>query len=391
VRKRLAVLGSTGSIGRQTLNVVEAHADHFEVYALAAHNEIKLLKKQIFKFKPQLAVVTNEEAAKKLAEDIKGFKFTKVIAGSSGLNEAVSDPQVDIAVIAVSGIAGLQPTLAAINARKRIALANKETLVVAGKIVMEQAKKKGALIIPVDSEHSAIFQCIHGENRHIKKIILTASGGPFRNFKPKDLKNVTPDMALSHPNWSMGKKITIDSATMMNKGLELIEARWLFDIPYDRIEIVIHPQSIIHSMVEYVDGSILAQLSLPDMKVPIQYALTWPERLPSTVSVNFTALEALTFEKPDERLFPCLKLARIAGEKGGIMPVVLNASNEVAVNLFLEEKITFLQIPHLVEAMMERFENIKNPSLETILKTDSEVRRRTIELAVSLTKNAALG
>jgi len=388
MKKSLALLGSTGSVGRQTLEVIEANKNQFEIYALAAHNEIKILKEQIIKFKPEVAVVSDEEAAKKLSRDLYGFKHTKILSGKKSLNEIAADPKVDIAFIAVSGIVGLLPTLAAIQAGKIVALANKETLVVAGHIVMEQAKKFNAPIIPVDSEHSAVFQCIQGtaNKKYIKKIILTASGGPFRNYSFKELSRVTPDMALTHPNWSMGKKITVDSATMMNKGLELIEARWLFDIPYNQIDVVIHPQSIIHSMVEFIDNSVISLMSIPDMKIPIQYALTWPERRPisNSIEIDFTELKALTFESPNEKLFPCLRLARRAGEEGGLMPVVLNAANEVAIDLFLKKRIGFLHIPYLVEAMLDSFDNSADPKLEEILETDAVTRQKTLQLAEKL-------
>ncbi|KUK10538.1 MAG: 1-deoxy-D-xylulose 5-phosphate reductoisomerase [Clostridia bacterium 41_269] len=388
MKKTVALLGSTGSIGRQTLEVIEANKNSFEVFALAAHNEIKILKEQIIKFKPEVAVVSDEKAAKKLSLDLHGFKHTKILSGENSLNEIVANPKVDIAFIAVSGTAGLLPTLAAIKTGKIIALANKETLVVAGHIVMEQAKKFKVPIIPVDSEHSAVFQCLQGKNKlHIKKIILTASGGPFRNYSIEELKRVTPEMALDHPNWSMGKKITVDSATLMNKGLELIEARWLFDIPYNQLEVVIHPQSIIHSMVELIDNSVFSLMSIPDMKIPIQYALTWPERMPISNSeeIDFTKLKTLTFESPNHKLFPCLKLARRAGEEGGLMPVVLNAANEVAVALFLEEKIGFLDIPYLVEKVLDSFDNNSpNPELEEILETDRLIRKKTLQIAEKL-------
>ena len=378
-RKQLAILGSTGSIGRQTLEVVEANPDLFAVYSLTANRNIDLLEEQIDKFQPRIAAVAGPEPARKLRSRM-GNGETKILSGQEGMTQAVSADEVDIAVIAVSGISGLIPTLAAINAEKRIALANKETLVVGGSIVTQKAKEKDINIIPVDSEHSAIFQCFHGIKNEIHRLILTASGGPFRCSSMEELSRVTPEMALAHPNWSMGAKISVDSATLMNKGLELIEAQWLFDVSYEQLEVVIHPQSIIHSMVEYIDGTVLANLGVPSMKLPIQYALTWPERIASEQHIDFRRIGALTFEEPKTGLFPCLDLARRAGKAGGVMPVVLNAADEVAVNSFLEGRIAFTAIPYLVEKTLEGFPNQPVFDIETVLDID----RRARDLATGL-------
>ncbi|NLK00555.1 MAG: 1-deoxy-D-xylulose-5-phosphate reductoisomerase [Clostridia bacterium] len=381
MRKKISVLGSTGSIGRQTLDIIKANKESMEVYALAVHTNIDGLQKQIYEFKPEITVVSDKTAYKRLKDNGSVSGMTKIIGGASGLIEAASHPDVDIAVIAVSGIAGLHPTMAALSAKKRVALANKETMVIAGSIVMEKAKNEKAEIIPVDSEHSAIFQCLQNGKNNVKRLLLTASGGPFLRLEPEKLNSVTPEMALAHPNWSMGQKISIDSATLMNKGLELIEARWMFDIPYKDIEVLIHPQSIVHSMVEYNDGAVIAQLGLPDMAVPIQYALSWPNRLNYSKELDLTKVSALSFEKPDEKVFPSLRLARDAGEEGGLMPVILNASNEVAVKLFLQDRISFTAIPHLVEEMMGYFENHTDPDLDMILEVDARVRDKTLEYA----------
>jgi len=381
--KQLAVLGSTGSIGKQTLEIVEANPDRFAVYSLTAHKNIDLLEQQINKFKPKIAALADRDSARVLRARIPGDN-TRIISGNGGMEEAVTADSVDIAVVAVSGISGLLPTMAAINAGKRIALANKETMVAAGDIVTVKARENNAEIIPVDSEHSAIFQCLHGKKSEIDRLILTASGGPFRGYSVEELRRVTPEMALAHPNWSMGKRITVDSATLMNKGLELIEAHWLFGVSYDQMDVVIHPQSIIHSMVEYVDGTVLANLGVPSMKIPIQYSLTWPERIAAGQRIDFAEINTLTFEEPDLRRFPCLELARSAGKEGGIMPVVLNAADEVAVNRFLEGRIAFSDISFLVEKTLEYFPNVRVSEIDTILEYDRRARDYSESLAASL-------
>jgi len=347
--KTLSILGSTGSIGRQTLEV----ADHLgmKVRALSADKSVDLLEEQVRKYAPELVAVFDEKAAQELKTRISDIG-TRVVQGMEGQIEIARESGADIIVTAIAGQAGLEPTLAALETGRRIALANKEPLVCAGEQVIQKAKKHGSVIIPVDSEHSAIFQCLPHPIKHknIKKIILTASGGPFRGMSRYDLENITPEQALKHPNWNMGKKITIDSATMMNKGLELIEAMHLFGISPDQIEIIIHPESIVHSMVEFKDGSTIAQLSNPDMRQPIQYALTYPERKPSlAIQLDLTALKSLTFEKPDMDAFPCLRLAYEAARKGTKACATLNATNEKAVALFLKGKIGFNEIPELIE------------------------------------------
>jgi 1-deoxy-D-xylulose-5-phosphate reductoisomerase len=364
--KRLAVLGSTGSIGRQTLEVVSAFPDRFEVVALACGENVSLLKEQVAEFKPKL--VCTELAAG--AEEIPG-------ATCLPLEEIASHPDVDLVVIATSGKAGLGATLAAIRAGKKVALANKEVLVMAGGIVVAEAQKYDAEIVPIDSEHSAIWQCLNGEERRaVSRLILTASGGPFRQSTPAQLAAVTPKDALNHPTWRMGTKVTIDSATLMNKGMEVIEAHWLFDIPYSQIEVVVHPQSIIHSIVEFVDGSAKAQLSLPDMRLPIQYALTHPERWesPFREGIDFGSMVSFDFESVDLDRFPCLKLAIEAGERGGTYPAVLSAADEVAVELFLAKKIGFPDIAAVVASTLDCHEVISYPSIEDIFAADTWAR-----------------
>lgn len=382
-KKQLAVLGSTGSIGRQTLEVVEANPDRFAVYSLAAGSNIHLLEEQINRFNPAIAVLASDEAAEELRKRVSNGR-TRILSGTMGIQEAVSAAEVNIVLVAVSGIAGLLPTLAGIDSGKLIALANKETLVAAGNIVTRAAREKNVDIIPVDSEHSAIFQSLHGKRDEVNRLILTASGGPFRSCSLEELKRVTPERALAHPNWSMGEKITVDSATLMNKGLELIEARWLFDVSYDRLDVVIHPQSIIHSMVEYIDGTVLAALGVPSMKLPIQYALTWPERLPAEQFIDFRKVSNLSFENPDRVLFPCLDLALRAGKEGGIMPVVLNAADEIAVFSFLEGRISFTAIAEVVEKALEKFPNQPASDVDTILDIDRKAREFSLKVAASL-------
>lgn len=371
--KKIAILGSTGSIGTQTLEVVRENKD-IEVLGLAAGNNIKLLEEQIREFKPRLAAVWKEEKAKELRENIKDLNV-KVVSGMEGLIELAVLNDTEILVTAIVGMIGIRPTIEAIKAGKDIALANKETLVTAGHIIMPLAKEHHVSILPVDSEHSAIFQSLQGSNRkELHKILLTASGGPFRGRKREELVNIQVEDALKHPNWEMGRKITIDSSTLVNKGLEVIEAKWLFDVDIDQIEVVVHPQSIIHSMVEYVDGAIIAELGTPDMKLPIQYALYYPERrfLPGE-RVDFTTLSQLTFEKPDMETFYGLRLAFEAGREGGSLPTVFNAANELAVSKFLNRQIGYLQIPEIIEVCMRNHKNILNPTVEEILQTEKTV------------------
>lgn len=370
--KSISILGSTGSIGTQALEIIRRNKD-MKVVALAAGSNIKLLEEQIREFSPKTVCVFDEEKAKELRDNIKDLEV-KVVRGMDGLVETAVIPEAEMVLTAVVGMIGIRPTIEAIKAKKDIALANKETLVTAGHIIMPLAKECGVKILPVDSEHSAIFQSLQG-NKHsqVSKILLTASGGPFRGRTIDELKNVKVADALKHPNWSMGKKITIDSATMVNKGLEVIEAKWLFDVSFDDIEVVIQPQSLIHSMVEYVDGGIMAQLGTPDMKLPIAYAFYYPDRLPlEGKRVNFFDIANISFYKPDADTFKGLRLAYEAGKKGGSMPTVYNAANELAVSKFLNEEIRFLDIPDLIEKAMEKHNIIENPSFEEILEVEKE-------------------
>lgn len=370
--KKIAVLGSTGSIGTQTMDIVRANED-LQVSVIAAGSNIKLAEQQIREFHPQLCVIYDEKAAKQLKENISDLS-TKVLSGMEGMLEAAVYPKTDTVVTAMVGMIGIRPTIAAIEAGKNIALANKETLVTAGHLIMPLAKKYGVSILPVDSEHSAIFQSLNGENpERVHKILLTASGGPFRGRTKEELKGMTVEDALKHPNWSMGKKITVDSATLVNKGLEVMEARWLFGVGLDRIQVVVHPQSIIHSMVEYIDGAIIAELGMPDMKLPIQYALFYPDRrVLDTKHVDFYALSQMTFEAPDIETFTGLKLAFSAAETGGTMPTVFNAANEKAVSLFLNKKIGFMDIPDLIGQSMEHHKVTENPTVSQILDAEQE-------------------
>ena len=370
--KKIAILGSTGSIGTQTLEVVRENKD-IEVSGLAAGNNIERLEAQIREFAPKVVAVWSEERAKELADKVRDLDV-KIVSGMEGLIEVSTLPEVEILVTAIVGMIGIRPTIAAITAGKHIALANKETLVTAGHIIMPLAKQHGVSILPVDSEHSAIFQSLQGgQERALHKILLTASGGPFRGRRWEDLQNVQVEDALKHPNWEMGRKITIDSSTMVNKGLEVIEAKWLFGVEVDQIEVVVQPQSIIHSMVEYVDGAVIAQLGTPDMKLPIQYALYYPERryLPGD-RLDFRGLAQLTFEEPDLETFYGLRLAYEAGKAGGSLPTVFNAANEKAVSKFLNREIRFLEIPEMIQACMEAHKNIANPSVDEILQTEAE-------------------
>ncbi|MBI9070843.1 MAG: 1-deoxy-D-xylulose-5-phosphate reductoisomerase [Melioribacteraceae bacterium] len=373
--KKILVLGSTGSIGENTLNVIDTFPDHFKAVGLTAHSNIDLLERQIRKHNPESVVVSNPGKAQILKTKIADTK-TAVYSGSDGLLEITKNSDYDILVTALVGFAGLAPTIEGIKRKKRIALANKETLVVAGEFIIDLCKQYDAEMIPVDSEHSAIFQSLVGEeNKNISKLILTASGGPFFNREYNELQNVSVKDALNHPNWEMGAKITIDSASMMNKGLEVIEAKWMFNLSNDKIEVVIHPQSIIHSMVEFNDRSIKAQLSIPDMKLPIQYALTYPDRLESNfIETDFPKLHQLTFFEPDLEKFRCLKLAYEVMDQGGTAPCILNAANEFAVEKFLKGSIKFLEIPEIIDSALNKISNHHTPDLETIFECDRKTR-----------------
>jgi 1-deoxy-D-xylulose-5-phosphate reductoisomerase len=371
--KRLAVLGSTGSIGQQTLQVVRALSHRFQVVGLAAGRNLDLLSRQVSEFQPRFVYFQDEKALNSLSSP--GCEMLS-------LEDIASHHEVDTVVIATSGSSGLLATLAAVHAGKNIALANKESLVMAGEIITAEAERRGARILPVDSEHSAIWQCLNGETQPAARIILTASGGPFRHYSPSQLERVTPEQALKHPSWQMGEKVTIDSATLMNKGLEVIEARWLFNMPIDNISVIIHPQSIIHSMVEFKDGSVKAQLSYPDMRLPIQYALSYPERLanPELPRLDWSSIKELTFEEPDFDTFPCLRLAIEAGRRGGTCPAVLCAADEIAVQLFISRAIKFTDIARLVEKALQEHEAIDHPTLDEILAADTWARERVHKL-----------
>jgi len=379
--KKLSILGSTGSIGTQTLDIVKNNPHEFKVVGLTANKNIELLKNQINEFKPESVAVMDNEKADLLKEDVD----INVYSGIDGIIKIAALDETDTIVNSLVGSIGVKPTVEAIRNKKNIALANKETLVTAGSIVMEEVKKNDVNLMPIDSEHSAIFQCLNGENiDDINKIIITASGGPFRDYTKQQLENVSVNDALNHPTWNMGNKITIDSATLMNKGFEVIEAHWLYGIGYKDIEVVTHPQSIIHSLVEFKDNSTVAQLSLPDMKMPIQYALSYPKRFELNVKkLNLTEVKNLSFEKPNFELFPCLKYAYDAGNIGGTMPAVLNAVNEVAVYAFLDNKIKFLDIPRLIKTMMEKHNVIKNPVLNKILEIDKQIKEETQKIIES--------
>ena len=368
--KTIAILGSTGSIGTQTLEVVEANGD-LRVAALAAGSNVELLERQIRKFHPKLAALASEEAAKDLRVRVRDLDV-RIVSGMEGLIEVSVMPETDILVTAIVGMIGIRPTIAAIEAGKDIALANKETLVTAGHIIMPLAKEKNVRILPVDSEHSAVFQALNGENgKQVSRILLTASGGPFRGKTRKELENVQPEDALKHPNWAMGQKITIDSATLVNKGLEVMEAKWLFGAELEQIEVVVQPQSVIHSMVEFTDGAVMAQLGTPDMKLPIQYALYYPERrYLGGERLDFGSMGRLTFEEPDEETFLGLPLAFQAARDGGSMPTVFNAANECAVSRFLHKQIRFLDIYEILQACMEEHHVVENPAVEEILAAE---------------------
>lgn len=372
--KYISLLGATGSIGTQTLDIINEHPNEFSLVAISVGRNVKLTRKIITEFNPTLVSVQDKETYETLKAE---FPCTSFAFGEEGLVEVAVFDKADVLVNAVMGSVGLFPTLQAIEAKKTIAIANKETLVTAGHLVMDAVKRNGVELLPVDSEHSAIFQALNGEKpKSIERLILTASGGSFRDLTRKELEDVTLEQALSHPNWSMGAKITIDSASMMNKGLEVIEAHWLFSVPYEKIDVVLHKESIIHSMVEFHDSSIIAQLGTPDMRVPIQYALTHPDRLPlrSAKRLNLAQIGLLNFKEMDLERFRCLKFAYEAGKVGGTMPTVLNAANEVAVAAFIDGKITFLQIEDLIEKALESHQSIENPSLATIQEIDKETR-----------------
>lgn len=376
-KKHIALLGSTGSIGTQTLDIVREHKDEFAVEVLTAGTNADLLIQQALEFEPNAVVIADQTKYELVKQALKDT-FIKVFAGSKSIEEVVEFDGIDIVLTALVGFAGLKPTLSAIKAKKTIALSNKETLVVAGDLITRLANENNVPILPVDSEHSAIFQCLQGEyHNKIKKILLTASGGAFRGKKKHELENITVKQALQNPNWSMGKKVTIDSATLMNKGLEVIEAKWLFGVEVSNITPIIHPQSIIHSMVEFEDGSIKAQMSVPDMRLPILYALSYPFRIPTKQKeLNLFEIGSLDFYKPDMETFPCLSLAFSAIEKGGNMPCIMNAANEIAVEEFLKGSISFLDIPKIIEKAMKESSFIANPRMEDYFITDEEVKNR---------------
>ncbi|WP_209122354.1 1-deoxy-D-xylulose-5-phosphate reductoisomerase [Alkalihalobacillus sp. BA299] len=374
--KKISLLGATGSIGTQTLDIISQHPDRFELVAMSIGKNVELGMEFVHQFKPKLLSVQSKETFARIKHDVPSE--VKLCYGDDGLIEVATFADADILVNAVIGSIGLGPTLAAIEAKKTIAIANKETLVTAGHIVTLKARQNGVSLLPVDSEHSAIFQCLQGGDlKKINKLLVTASGGSFRDKGRDELVDVSVEAALNHPNWSMGAKITIDSATMMNKGLEVIEAHWLFGMPYDQIEVLLHKESIIHSMVEYIDGSVIAQLGTPDMRVPIQYALSYPDRLDfkKQERLNLWEVGKLHFDKPDLERYRCLKFAYDAGRMGGTMPTVLNAANEVAVAAFLEKKIMFLQIEEYIEQALENHQTVNEPSLETIIEVDQQTRR----------------
>ena len=379
MKKQIAILGSTGSIGTQALQVIEEHPDLYEVYALTANNQVELLAQQARKFQPEAVVIANEERYQEL-KDALADQPVKVYAGADALAQIVESAPIDIVLTAMVGYAGLRPTMNAIKAGKAIALANKETLVVAGELVTALAEQYHTPILPVDSEHSAIFQCLETYNP-VSKLILTASGGPFRTFTHEQMATVTKEQALKHPNWTMGAKITIDSASMMNKGFEVIEAKWLFGVPADRIEVVVHPQSVIHSMVEFEDGAVKAQLGVPDMRLPIQFAFSYPKRESlSGERLDFAKYSTLTFEKPDTQRFRNLALAYEAIRQKGNMPCIINAANEVVVAAFLHDQISFLGMSEVIEKAMQTVAYIQTPTYEDYVATDAETRRITAEM-----------
>jgi len=380
MKKKISILGSTGSIGTQALEVIEKISDKFEIIALSGGDNIDLLKRQIEKISPKTVCVKSLSVKKELERE---FSTTKIVCGDDGLEEICSNTENDLIVVAVSGKIGLKPTLTAIKNKINIALANKETLVMAGDIVMSSAIKNGVSILPIDSEHCAIHQCVNGSKlSEVKKLIITASGGPFRNSSLEEIKNATVEQTLAHPKWNMGKKITVDSATLMNKGLEVIEAHHLFGFSYDDIEVIVHPQSIIHSAIEYIDGSVIAQIGLPSMHIPIQYAITYPDRIEGIKSESFSFLDAkrFDFDAPNLEKFPCLRLAYESGKAGGSAPICLNAANEEAVFAFLDGKIKLYTIFEIVDKMLSKHSLVTNPSIEEILAIDNEIRTKTREL-----------
>lgn len=384
MKKQIAILGSTGSIGTQALQVIEEHPDLYEAYVLTANNKVELLIQQARKFMPEAVVIANPQKYGELKEALKDLPI-KVYAGEDALCQVVEAAPIDMVLTAMVGYAGLRPTMNAIKAGKVIALANKETLVVAGDLINKMANKYNTVILPVDSEHSAVFQCLSGEyNNKVEKVILTASGGPFRHFTMEQLATVTKEQALKHPNWKMGAKITIDSASMMNKGFEVIEAKWLFDVRPEQIEVVVHPQSVIHSMVQFEDGAVMAQLGMPDMRLPIQYAFSYPKRIHSSFErLDFTKMASLTFEKPDTERFRNLGLAYEALHRGGNMPCIVNAANEVVVAAFLYGRISFMGMSDVIEKAMQQATFVQNPTYDDYVQTDAEVRRLAEEMIKS--------
>ena len=377
--KKIAILGSTGSIGTQALDVIEANPDLFQAYVLTAYNNVELLINQARRFQPEVVVIANEQHYDAVQRALSNLPI-KVYAGADALCEVVQDENVDIVLASMVGFAGLRPTISAIKAKKVIALANKETLVVAGELMNRLAAEYQVPILPVDSEHSAIFQCLEPGNR-IEKILLTASGGPFRRYSEEELKTVTKAQALAHPTWNMGAKITIDSATMMNKGFEVIEAKWLFGVKPEQIQVVVHPQSVIHSMVQFEDGAVKAQLCVPDMRLPIQYAFSYPKRLPSDFDrLDFFSLKNLTFEEPDTKRFPCLQFAYEALRQGGNMPCIVNAANEIVNRAFIDDRISFTRMAEIIDATMQHVAFSRESELETYLQTDEEARRYATSL-----------
>ncbi|GAA0461520.1 1-deoxy-D-xylulose-5-phosphate reductoisomerase [Alkalibacillus silvisoli] len=375
--KNIVLLGGTGSIGLQTIDIIKEHPNSFKLYGFAFGTQVDVAKPIVEELKPEVIIVKDEQTKSLLQSSLT--YDVKVYAGVEALSDVVTHPQVDVVVNALLGSVGLEPTLQAIRSQKQIAFANKETLVTAGHLVMDEANKYGVDLLPVDSEHAAIHQCLRGESlKELKRMVITASGGSFRDRNRNELIDVTKEDALKHPNWSMGAKITIDSATMMNKGLEVIEAHWLFDVPYNQIDVIMHKESVIHSMVEFVDQSVMAQLGTPDMRIPIQYALTYPDRYPYSLSkgLDLLSFATLNFQEMSFERFPCLKMAYDAGREGGSMPTVLNAANEEAVALFLNDKIDFLGIETLIQKQLEQHTKINSPDLETIISIDQEIRER---------------
>ncbi|MCG9054990.1 1-deoxy-D-xylulose-5-phosphate reductoisomerase [Laribacter hongkongensis] len=382
--QRITVLGATGTIGVNTLDVIARHPERFSVFALTGHRQVDRLAGQCRQFRPQVAVVADAAAAGELARQLSGMNV-EILYGEAALVAVAASGSVDAVMSAIVGAAGLAPTMAAVRAGKRVYLANKESLVVAGRLMMEAVAASGSRLLPIDSEHNAIFQSLPADfsgdldASGVERIVLTASGGPFRGWSAQQLAHVTPEQAVAHPNWVMGRKISVDSASLMNKGLEVIEARWLFNAPPGRIEVIVHPQSVIHSMVRYRDGSVVAQLGVPDMRTPIAHALAWPERMDAGVpALDFSLLGGLTFEKPDQEHFPCLGLAFDALREGGDQPAVLNAANEVAVAAFLEKRLAFMDIPRLVQKAMHQFAGRVSNSIEELLELDAEVRRHLL-------------